>query len=403
METSLKLSELLGLVQDTLSGRFAGEEFYVMAETSDIKNYPDRAYCFVTLVEKEGNQTRAKAEAVIWSRHYPLIRQFEAATGVRFEKNIRLLLRVSVDYSPVWGLKLQIIGIDASYTLGNIALHRKQIVQDLLKRFPQYVTEVDGTLISRNHQLNRPVIITRIALISAPASDGLRDFLHELHQNEFGYRFQVQEFLCQIQGQGAEQKITEVLKRIAKMAVFDAVVIVRGGGSQLDFGPFDTLELAAEVAGFPIPVITGIGHERNVSITDEVAHENLKTPTKAAAFLIHHNRRAEEYAEQLLGNILYKARQRFVDEDIKLGKAEEKLQLAIERYFRNQHQRLDRLAENIRHLDPVTILARGFTLVRNSQGLVTSASQLKSGDQIEITFADGRAEAGIITIKTDTP
>lgn len=402
MNTSLKLSELLFLVQDVLSDRFTGEEFYVIAETSDIKNYPDRAYCFVTLVEKDGNQTRAKADAVIWSKHYPIIRQFEAAAGIRFEKNIRVLLRVSVDYSPVWGLKLQILGIDASFSLGNIELQRKQIVAELLNRFPGLVKEVDGRLISRNSLLNRPVIFKSIALISAPDSDGLRDFRHELQINEFGYRFHVHEFLCQVQGQGAEQKITDALKQIQKSGKYDAVVIVRGGGAQLDFGPFDTLVLASEVAGFPIPVITGIGHERNVSITDEVAHENLKTPTKAAAFLIHHNRRAEEFAEQLMGNILMKSRQRFVDEDIKLGYTAEKLQMAVERFFRNQHQKLDRFSENIRHLDPAKILARGFAYLRKDTGIVTSAGQLQEGDRVEILLHDGHLEADIITKKTES-
>ncbi len=402
MNTSLKLSELLFLVQDVLSDRFTGEEFYVIAETSDIKNYPDRAYCFLTLVEKDGNQTRAKADAVIWSKHYPIIRQFEAAAGIRFEKNIRVLLRVSVDYSPVWGLKLQILGIDASFSLGNIELQRKQIVAELLNRFPGLVKEVDGRLISRNSLLNRPVIFKSIALISAPDSDGLRDFRHELQINEFGYRFHVHEFLCQVQGQGAEQKITDALKQIQKSGKYDAVVIVRGGGAQLDFGPFDTLVLASEVAGFPIPVITGIGHERNVSITDEVAHENLKTPTKAAAFLIHHNRRAEEFAEQLMGNILMKSRQRFVDEDIKLGHTAEKLQMAVERFFRNQHQKLDRFSENIRHLDPAKILARGFAYLRKDTGIVTSAGQLQEGDRVEILLHDGHLEADIITKKTES-
>jgi len=396
MNPAIKLSDLLLQVQEILTDQFYGEEFFVVAETSDIKNYPDRSYCFVTLVEKEGAKTTAKAEAVIWSKNYHIISHFEAASGVKFDKNIKVLLKVIVDYSPVWGLKLQILDIDASFTLGNLELQRQQIIKSLVINYPQIIREVEGELISFNKRLIRPVIFKRIAIISAPGSDGLRDFTHELNHNERGHHFIIKEYLCQIQGNGAAQQIISQLQQIRTDSIgFDAVVGTRGGGSQVDFGPCVTLELAVEIAGYPLPVITGIGHERNVSIADMVSHLNLKTPTKAAAFLINHNRKAEEDAEQYAATVLIKARQRFVNEDIKLGQLNENILRSAIRFLKNQHTKLERLQQNIRHLDPARILARGFAMIMKNENIISSSEDLMEGESLKIILHDGTVNAEV--------
>lgn len=389
MNAAIKLSELLDMVMDVLNDQFYGEEYYIIAETSDIKNYPERSYCFVTLVEKEGSKILAKADAVIWSKSYHIISDFEFTSGVKFERNILLLLKVTVDYSPVFGLKLQINGIDASFTLGNIELQRRQILNDLVSKYPSLVKEIEGGLVTINKRLVRPVIFKRIAVISAPGSDGLLDFRHELEHNPREYRYVIKEYLCQIQGNNAEEYILQQMRIVKSVKpAYDALVVVRGGGSQLDFGPFDTLDLGVEIAGFPIPVITGIGHERNVSIADMVAHLSLKTPTKAANFLLEHNRKAEEDIEQLASFVLLRSRQRFVNEDVRIGMMEERISTSVRKYFNSHLNKLDRMQLTVHLLNPGNILARGFAMVKKADRILNDSSTIKPGDTLEIVMSD---------------
>ncbi|MCX6272312.1 MAG: exodeoxyribonuclease VII large subunit, partial [Bacteroidetes bacterium] len=265
----IPLSELADLIENLVKDAFYNQSYWVVAETSDVKNYPDRGYCFVTLVEKEGKDTLARLEGVIWSKQYHIIREFEVASGIRFDKNIRLLLKVMVDFSAQYGLKLIIQDIDPSFSIGNLELEKKKILNRLLAENPDVIHYVDGNYITVNKRLTLPLALQRIALLTAPQSDGLRDFRHELEENPYGYRFIIDEYLTQIQGRRAEYQIVDQLEAIARLKNrYDIAVIARGGGSQLDFGPFDTYEAGLAVAGFNLPLITGIGHERNVSIVD---------------------------------------------------------------------------------------------------------------------------------------
>ncbi|MDB5240996.1 MAG: exodeoxyribonuclease, partial [Spirosoma sp.] len=297
----IRLSDLAFTLEAVIDEAFGQRALWVVAETSDIKNYPDRNYCFLTLVEREaGRETLAKLDACIWRKNYHTIRDFESETGIAFARNIQLLLLVSVGFSPVYGLRVEILKIDPTYTLGNLERERQAVLDRLVEEHPDLVWLEAGQYITANQLLPRPAVMQRLALISAPNSDGWRDFRHELANNAHGYTFKVDEYLTQVQGTGAERAICTQLERIRSSNVsYDAVVIVRGGGSQLDFGSFDTFLMGHTVAGFDIPILAGIGHERNVSLTDMLCHESVKTPTKAAAFLIEHNRQFEENCLQL--------------------------------------------------------------------------------------------------------
>ncbi|AUD01929.1 exodeoxyribonuclease VII large subunit [Spirosoma pollinicola] len=388
----LRLSDLAFTLDAVIDEAFGQKAVWVVAETSDIKNYPDRGYCFLTLVERDANgrDTLAKLDACIWRKNYHAIGDFERATGVAFARNIQLLLLVSVSFSPVYGLRLEILKIDPSYTLGNLERERQTVLDTLVKNHPDLVWLEDGQYITANQLLPRPAVIQRVALITAPNSDGWRDFRHELTQNPFGYDFVVDEYLTQVQGQGAERAICGQLERIRTSSVgYDAVVIVRGGGSQLDFGSFDSYLMGEAVAGFGIPILAGIGHERNVSITDLLCHESVKTPTKAAGFLIEHNRKFEETCLQLRDRLRVVTRDALQTAREELDRETERLRFVSQTYFRECHTNLTEKAVTLRHLDPSNVLRRGYALLLRNGRILTQASSVQPDEMLEVQMRDG--------------
>ena len=388
----IRLSDLAFTLEAVIDEAFGQKSVWVVAETSDIKNYPDRGYCFLTLVDREsaGRETLAKMEACIWRRNYHTISNFEKETGVAFARNIQLLLLVSVSYSPVYGLRLEILKIDPSYTLGNLERERQAVLDALVKDHPDLIWLEAGQYITANQLLPRPAIMQRLALITAPNSDGWRDFRHELAQNPFGYDFVVDEFLTQVQGQGAERAICGQLEKIRTSGVaYDAVVIVRGGGSQLDFGSFDTYLMGQTVAGFGIPILAGIGHERNVSITDLLCHQSVKTPTKAAAFLIEHNRLFEESCLQLRERLRMAAREALLTARENLDRETERLRFVSHTYLRGRHTDLAEKAVTLRHLDPSNVLKRGYALLLRNGRILTQSADIQPNEMLQVQMYDG--------------
>lgn len=392
----ITLSQLLGAVEHTFDEIFAGKIFTVLAETGDIKNYPDRQYCFFSLIEKQDGEVLAKADAVIWRSHYQSISRFERTTGKRFEKNIRLLFHIEVTYHAVYGMRLRVTDIDTSYTLGEIEKDRRQVLEKLMTLHPKSIRMVGGEYITANKKSYLPEAIRNIALITAPGSDGLRDFMHEIENNPYGYTFSVTQFLTRVQGKDAELDIATAFRQIQKsVSHYDIVVLVRGGGSGLDLGPFDTYEPAAVIAEFPIPVITGVGHERNRSIADMMSHTSVKTPTKAAAFIVEHNVEFEESISALTEEILENAQTYLKDHLRHLDKiATTILPSALRSLMHNSH-RLDQYEHNAKLNDPIRILSKGYALVRKKGELSLGVKALQEDDEIEIQFADGKAGAKI--------
>ncbi|HRG59823.1 MAG TPA: exodeoxyribonuclease VII large subunit [Bacteroidia bacterium] len=388
-EQHLRLSDLATLIDQTLYSKFGPNTFWVKAETSDIKNYFDRQYCFLTLVEKENNQIVAKMDAVIWRQQYHIIREFSKATGVSFDKNINLLMRVQVGFSAQYGLRLQILELDTGFTIGALEMQRQATLLQLVEKNPKSISFVNGEYTTLNKKLFLPQVMQKVALITAPGSDGERDFKHELQNNTYSYKFQIDSFLTQIQGKDADKAILAQLNLILELGKkYDVVAIVRGGGSQLDFSAFDNYELGLKIATFPIPIIAGIGHERNVSIADLMCFSSLKTPTKAAAFMIDHNHFFEQQIDRLKSRLVFVADGIIQSSKSKLEKTTLALKNASMLYFKEKHNALIQKSIAIKLLDPSHVLARGFAILNNENGIIMDAQKLKKGDKITATTKD---------------
>jgi exodeoxyribonuclease VII large subunit len=388
-EQHLKLSDLASLIDQTLYSKFGPNTFWVKAETSDIKNYFDRQYCFLTLVEKEGNTIIAKMDAVIWRQQYHIIKAFSKATGISFDKNISLLMRVQVGFNAQYGLRLQVLELDTGFTLGAIELQRQATLMQLVEYNPDNIALVNGEYITYNNKLLLPKVIQKIALITAPGSDGERDFKHELKNNALGYYFEVDNYLTQIQGKDADKAILGQLDLILSIGKkYDLVAIVRGGGSQLDFSAFDTYDLGLRIASFPIPIVAGIGHERNISIADLMCFSSLKTPTKAASFIIEHNAIFEQQIERLKQRLVAVSDGIIQSKKNNLERVSTALKNAITIFFKDQHNALNRKELTIKLLDPSNVLARGYAILQNKEGIIMQADKLKKGDKITATTKD---------------
>lgn len=292
----LKLSELARIVEGVISNSFSNQLYWVVAEVSGHKYYPDNDRHYLDLIEKvEGsNVEAAKVKAKAWLEGSRNIIKFEQATGQKFGNGLSVLVRVKVEYHIVHGLSVTIYDIDPSFTLGNIARQRQLVLQTLLASETEHIRLVDGEYITRNKRLRLPIVLQNIALIASPNSEGYIDFMHTLTSNNHGYRFNVHIYHSSVQGKEAENELVNTFLKIHASGVnYDCVALVRGGGARTDFLVFDTYSLSRIVARFPIPVITGLGHHNDVSIVDLMANTSTKTPTQCAEFIIDANRRFE--------------------------------------------------------------------------------------------------------------
>ncbi|MEO8146782.1 MAG: exodeoxyribonuclease VII large subunit [Bacteroidia bacterium] len=391
----LKLSQLTHLIEATLSEVFYGKVFAVIAETSEIKKSGAGHYYF-DLIEKDGRNIVAKMNAVIWKGYSQIITDFELATGQRFERNIELLMKVEVRFHEVYGLQLQVIDIDSKYTLGKLELERQETLQKLVKENSEIIELIDGEFITKNKKLFAPIVFQRIALVTAPNSDGQRDFKHELENNPYGYKFHITEFLTQIQGKDADKLIIHQLNLVAStLNKFDAVVIVRGGGSQTDFSSFDTYEMGRTIAGFDLPVLAGIGHERNVSIADMLCYASVKTPTKAAAYIIEHNKNFEEEILELQSRITEKVTNELEDKNQKLTQLTDDFNFYVQNILGKQNHQLEKFEIALKHLNPENVLKRGFAIVTKENKIVTNPDLINKGDEINVLMKQTNIAASV--------
>lgn len=366
MSDSIRLSTLTQLIQDTIQSRFEGEVFHVSARIMNVKKYESARRCYLTLEEYEQGAKLTEIRAVFWSNTYSEIEKFEKILQQPFRDGTEISCRVKVRYHKVYGLNLDVLQIDVAQALGTLELERQQTLERLVKENPGQVQLVGGVYRTYNNRLDLPLVINRIALITAPNSDGQRDFLQELKLNKHQYQFAVTEFLTTIQGDNAHLLILEQLELIeGRKEEFDLVAIVRGGGSLGDFKPFDDYELCACVARFPIPVFTGIGHDRNQSIVDLMAREQ-KTPTKVAAMIVEHNFDFE--------NALIDLKKRIAD--------------AVADQLQRAKERLEQAKRIIRLSSPVDILRRGFAIITHQDKIVVDPSIIKEGMELQTQLKD---------------
>ena len=307
--TSLSLVELNMLVRRSVRACLP-DEYWVQAELSDVRsNYS--GHCYLEFVQKDSksNALVAKARGIIWNNVYSRLKPFfERETGQLFVSGIKVLVKVTVDFHELYGYSLTVVDIDPTYTLGDMARRRKEIISRL---------ESEGIL-TLNKELELPVLAQRIAVISSATAAGYGDFCNQLEHNPYGFVFYPHLFQAVMQGDKVELSIIAALEKIYQtQEKWDVVVIIRGGGATSDLSGFDTYNLAAHCAQFPLPVLTGIGHERDDTVLDVVSHTRVKTPTAAAEFLINHLRGTAEaldgyasFINQTIPDILQREKER---------------------------------------------------------------------------------------------
>ncbi len=289
----LSLYELNKTISDALA-KHLEPSYWVVAEIGQMQTN-QKGHCYLELVEKEDNQIKAKTRATIWSYTYRnLSTWFHGITGQNLKTGMKILFNATVQYHEVYGFSLNIRDIDAQYTLGERAKKRQEIIMQL---------QEDG-IFEMNKELELPLVPQRLAVISSSTAAGYGDFMDQLNSNEFGYEFDVKLFNSVMQGDQAEASIISSIHQIfEKIEEIDLLVIIRGGGASLDLDCFDGYDLGTHIAQFPIPIITGIGHDRDETIADMVAHTKMKTPTAVAEFIISGYRNYELKLNDLFNHL----------------------------------------------------------------------------------------------------
>lgn len=310
----IRLSQLNSQIQDTINARFKGQTYWVVADVTNHSFKADKKIHYFELVEKSEKDSTitAKIMGKSWGAGALRILDFEISTGQRFTNNLHVLVQISVDYHPLYGLSVNLLDIDSSFMLGILEQQRNATLARLVRE-NGYIWKEGEEYSTLNSRMKLPEVIQRVAVISSSSSAGNEDFRHTMVHNDFGYAFRIDDYHTVVQGDNNAKLFLNRLIDVYNTGIpYDAIVITRGGGSQSDFLIFDNYSIARAVAKFPIPVITGIGHQKNVSITDLMAHTHTKTPTKAAEFIIAHNRSFEESILALQRTIAIKSQNLFL-------------------------------------------------------------------------------------------
>jgi len=426
----LSLFDLNKKIKDSLKKNLE-ESYWVVAEIAEMR-LDQKGHCYLELVEKTDDNVIAKSKATIWSYTYRnLSGWFESLTDQTLKPGLKILSNVVVSYHEVYGLSLNIKDIDASYTIGERAKKRLEILNKLQK---------EGIL-EMNKQIPLPLVPQRIAVIASSTSAGYQDFVTHIDKNTSNYKYRISHYQAIMQGTEAEDSIIQALLDINDdIGQYDILIIIRGGGATLDLECFDTYGLSSHVAQFPIPVITGIGHERDETLTDIVANTSLKTPTAAAEFIISGCREFEERIDNLYLHIMdhvettfkerkshleymsrhlkYIAENSIKEQALKLtvlanniknvarGRKEvletvlsgyiSSLKSNTVQYISQKWQDLNSLSKNVELVDPKLILKRGYSITRSKNKIITSSHDLKEGEVMESEFHDGKIESKII-------
>ena len=427
----MTLSEFNARIERQVNGVPGLQNQWVIAETSDLR-LNRSGHCYTELIEKDDHGTTiAKIGAAIWAGTYrDLYNKFLRSTGQVLATGMKVMVKVTVNFHSLYGMKVVINDIDPNYTLGDMARQRQEIINRLT---------AEG-IIDLNKELPWPEVPQRIAIISAEGAAGYGDFMNQLTGNPYGLQFYTCLFNAVMQGAQTVPTVMAAMDRINRhIDLFDCVVIIRGGGATSELNSFDNYDLASYVANFPIPVIVGIGHERDVTVLDYVAALRVKTPTAAAETLIQRGTTALAHLDELQDavvtavrdtvgqarehlaffttmipaaarhlidtnrirldnharNIPFAAQGLIVNQRTRLERAVERMGDAASRALQREQQRLVALGDKATLLSPVNTLQRGYSLVRLGDKCVTAADQLHSGDQITVQFATGTTDATV--------
>lgn len=381
IEEPITLYSLNNLVRNAVADAMPSR-YWVTGELSEVRETA-AGHCYIELVQRDETteETVAKARGTVWSRIYSLLRPyFLEQTGQPFAAGLKVLLQVTVSFHELYGYSLDVCDIEPSYTIGDIARRRQLIIKRL----------TDEGVIGLNKELDLPLLPQRIAVISSATAAGYGDFCDQLLGNRYGFVFYPHLFPAPMQGSAAEQGIIEALNSIASnIDLWDAVVIIRGGGATSDLGCFDTYDLANNCAQFPLPIITGIGHLRDESLLDIVAHTSAKTPTAAAELFIHAMLANEATLAELQEGIAAAITGRIESEKRGIEQLVAQLPIATALFMQAQHHRLDLCQRSIDAASPEHILSLGYSITRIGGKAVRDASLLAPGNEVETTTANG--------------
>lgn len=418
------LKELNAMVRDAIETELP-DEYWVQAELAECRE--SRGHCYMELIEKDelNNTPIARSSAKCWKSTWNVVRPyFERETGQRLHAGMKVLLKVYAQFHEAFGFSWIVTDIDPTYTLGDMARRRQEIIAHL---------KAEGVF-DLNRELYMPLFPQRIAVISSATAAGYGDFCNQLADNPYGFYFSTQLFEATMQGEATEQSIIQALNRIyLSVNSFDVVVIIRGGGATSDLSCFDSLPLAENVANFPLPVITGIGHDRDESIIDMVAHTNVKTPTAAAALLISYLKDVLDAINQAEATITRRVRSQLEMEKLRLNRItsilprlfptikarqetrldalynrisshvgqtlltcnarlmtlEQKLPLVAVQRISTEKHRLAIMEEKSKLLDPTLLLSRGYSITLKDGKAIRDPKSLTSGDEIVTRLEKG--------------
>jgi len=442
----IRLSELSEAVYRIVEDVFSTRAFWVIADVTSHSYKPGKNHHYFDLVEKDPASSAiiAKFATRAWTDGSGQIGIFEQTTGQRFTNDINVLVLVSVSYHPVFGLQLTLHDIDTSFTLGTLEKQKQATLMRLIRDNPDHVRLEDQAYITFNQELELPRVLQHIAVISSSTSAGYEDFLHSLENNDFGYAFRIDPYFTVVQGESNAQYIVDKLIEIYRSGKsYDAVVIIRGGGAQTDLLLFEQYAIGRAIARFPVPVITGIGHQKNETVADLMAHTAVKTPTKAAEFIISRNREFHDDVLSLEKNIIIRAQQivawqrqelaqknQEITSDIQtllfghgsalqnlagrllrkpglllyqkqcgIDSLVEKLRLNSHHYLKNEANKLENISSLVKMIAPENVLRKGFAVVKYNGQAIAADNQITTGSEIDIILAGQEFSATVTTQK----
>lgn len=399
---AISLFELNEYIRQVIALNFT-EPLWIRAEINQISF--SRGHCYLDLIEKqaESDEVIAQASAAIWFRKLKFIEQKTGAQlNQLLQKGIQVLLKARIEFNERYGLKFSIEDIDTTYTLGLLELKRREIVAHLTA----------AGLIEKNKQLFLPSVLKKLAIISSEQAAGLQDFVSHLQENSYQFAFDCELYPAAMQGKNMEREILKAFKDIHRSKEnYDAVIIIRGGGSKLDLAAFDALQLCTAIANSNFPVITGIGHDIDQSIADLVAHTSLKTPTAVANFVIDHNLRFEtevmaayRIIEKSIRNIIqfnqktlqvqgHQIKESVIHlirrKNFSLNQNLRDLNFHALHRVKSENLALQNAAQKINLLDPFQLLKRGYSLTFKAGQLIKNRDQVSMGDEIETRVSTG--------------
>jgi len=406
--TSYSLFELNEYIKRVIALNFT-DSIWVNAEVGQVKEVRGQVYLDLVQHSEEENQITAQASAVIWYKPYLFIRKkLGELLPAILSDGSKILVKVKVEYHERYGMKLGIEDIDPSYTIGQMEMARQKIIENLRK----------SGVIEDNKQTFLPDVIQSVAIISSSTAAGFADFKHQLEENEYGYDIHIDLYQASMQGMNTEKDVCNVLEQIEVLKnEYDCVAIIRGGGSKLDLASFDNYNIGYKIATSSLPVLTGIGHEIDSTVADIVSYSSLKTPTAVAAFIIDRNAQFESEITQAGLWITQLAKQNLEFHKLQLEQITQLIQIKPKEKINNQILHVEQLGSllkqavkyNIKELketvihteqivqmvDPVSVLKRGYVIVRKEDNIFTSVNNMKVGEDITLEFHDGSAFAKI--------